>query len=102
MLDMCRQCHISLNNMKCIFSTPFGIFLGHVVCIQGLLVDPTNIVVILNLPPPKSVRWLRAILGHTGYYMNFINGYAQITRVDGTDVEKGHQISMERGLSVGI
>jgi hypothetical protein len=22
--------------------------------------------------------------------------------VDGTDVEKGHQISMERGLSVGI
>jgi hypothetical protein len=65
--------------MKCIFSTPFGIFLGHVVCIQGLLVDPANIVVILNLPLPKSMHWLRAILGHTGYYMKFVNGYAHIT-----------------------
>jgi hypothetical protein len=32
MLERCRQCHISLNIKKCIFSTPFGILLGHVVC----------------------------------------------------------------------
>jgi hypothetical protein len=31
MLDMCRQCKISLNIKKSIFSTPFGILLGHVV-----------------------------------------------------------------------
>jgi hypothetical protein len=55
MLDRCRQCHISLNIKKCIFNAPFGILLGHVVCKQGLLVDPAKIVVIVNLPPPKSV-----------------------------------------------
>jgi hypothetical protein len=30
--------------------------LGHVVCKQGLLVDPVKIVVIVDLPPPTSVQ----------------------------------------------
>jgi hypothetical protein len=79
MLESCRQCQISLNIKKCIFSTNFGIFLGHVVCKQVLLIDPIKIVVIVNLPPPKSVHQLKSTLGHTGYYMKFIRGYAQIT-----------------------
>jgi hypothetical protein len=53
--------------------------LGHIVCKQGLLVDPAKIAVIVNLPPPKIVCHLRATLGHTGYYKIFIKGYAQIT-----------------------
>jgi hypothetical protein len=44
-----------------------------------LLVDPTKIEVILELEPPTSVKKLRAMLGRTGYYRKFINGYAQIT-----------------------
>jgi hypothetical protein len=55
MLERCRKCQISLNFKKCIFGTPFGILLGHIVCKQGLLVDPAKIAVIVNLPPPKSV-----------------------------------------------
>jgi hypothetical protein len=65
MLERCRQCQISLNIKKCIFGTPFGILLGHIVCKQGLLVDPAKIAVIVNLPAPKTVRQLRAMLGHT-------------------------------------
>jgi hypothetical protein len=49
------------------------------VCKQGLLVDPTKIVVIVNLPPPNSVHQLRETLGYTAYYRKFIKGYAQIT-----------------------
>ena len=56
MFEICRQCQISLNINKCIFGTPFRILLGHIVCKQGLLVDPTKIIVIVNLPPPKLVR----------------------------------------------
>jgi hypothetical protein len=41
--------------------------------------DPANIAVIVNLPPPKSMRQLRATLRHTRYYKFFIKGYAQIT-----------------------
>jgi hypothetical protein len=32
MLERCRHCQISLNINKCIFSAPFGILLGHVLC----------------------------------------------------------------------
>jgi hypothetical protein len=42
-------------------------------------VDPANIAIIVNLPPPKSVWKLRETLGHTGYYKKIIKGYAKIT-----------------------
>jgi putative transposase len=32
MLELCRQCQISLNTKICIFRTPFRILLGHIVC----------------------------------------------------------------------
>lgn len=49
-----------------------------------MMVDPTNMSIIVNLPPPNSVRQLRTTLGHTGYYRKFIKGYVQIT----TSMEK--------------
>ena len=79
MLEKCRQYQISLNLKKCIFCAPFGILLGHIVCRQGLMVDPVKIVIIVNLPAPNSVKQLRTVLGHTGYYRKFIKGYAKIT-----------------------
>jgi hypothetical protein len=48
------------------------------VCKQGLLVDPAKIVVIVNLPPPRSGCQLQSTLGHIGYYRKFITGYAKI------------------------
>ena len=78
MLSKCRQHQISLNLKKCIFCVPFGILLGHIVCRQGLMVEPVNIAVIINLPPPNLVRKLCTTLGHIGYYKKFIKGYSQI------------------------
>jgi hypothetical protein len=46
MLDKCRKCQIALNLNKCIFFSPFGVLLGHIVCKQGLLVDPSKISII--------------------------------------------------------
>jgi hypothetical protein len=60
MLDKCRQCQISLNLKKCILFSPFGVFLGHIVCKKNLLVDPSKISIIVYLPPPTSVRHLRS------------------------------------------
>jgi hypothetical protein len=53
--------------------------LGHIICNQGLLVDPSKIAIIVDLPPPMSVKQLRTTLGHIGYYRKLIEGYAQIT-----------------------
>jgi hypothetical protein len=48
-------------------------------CKQGLLVYPSNISIIVDIPPPTSIRQLHTALGHTGYDRKFIKGYAQIT-----------------------
>ena len=53
--------------------------LGHIVCQQGLLVDPSKIAIIVDFSPPTSVKQLCTVLGHIGYYKKFIKGYAQIT-----------------------
>ena len=53
--------------------------LGHVVFHDGIMVDSVEFVIILYLPPPTSVTQLRSVLGHTGYYRNFIRGYVEIT-----------------------
>eukprot|EP00253_Pinus_taeda_P016378 PITA_16378 len=79
MLDTCRKYQIVLNMKKCLFCVPFGIFLGHVVRKQGLMVDLAKIGVIVNLEAPRSVKQLHAMSGHTGYYEKFIKAYAQIT-----------------------
>ena len=79
MLPKCRQHQISLNLKKCILCVPFGILLGHIVSRQGLMVDPSKISIIVNLPPPNSVKQLCTTLGHIGYYKKIIKGYAQIT-----------------------
>ena len=79
MLEICRQHQIPLNSKKCIFCAPFGMLLGHIVCKQGLLVEPTMFAHILSFPPPKNVKQLRAKLGHIRYYCKFISGYVMIT-----------------------
>jgi hypothetical protein len=47
---------IALNLKKCILFSPFGVLLGHIVCKQGFLVDPSKIAIIVDLPPPTSIR----------------------------------------------
>lgn len=78
-LDACQKHQISLNIKKCIFCVPFGILLGHIVFRQGMMVDPTKIAVIIKFPVPTMEKQLRSILGHTGYYKKFIQGYPLIT-----------------------
>eukprot|EP00253_Pinus_taeda_P020837 PITA_20837 len=79
MLDTCQRHQIVLNLNKCTFLVPFGNLLSHVVCKKGLMVDPAKVTVILNLQVPCNVKQLHTMLGHTGYYHNFIKGYVQIT-----------------------
>ena len=79
MLEWCRQIQLSLNLKKCIFLTPIGILLGHVVCKDGIKVDMGKIKIILDLKPLTNPKQIRVFLGHTGYYRKFIRHYSDIT-----------------------
>jgi hypothetical protein len=52
--------------------------LGHHVLSEGIKVDPTNIEVIIKLPPPKTQKDVRRFLGHLGYYRRFIENFTKI------------------------
>jgi hypothetical protein len=79
MFDRCRELQISLNLMKYIFCVPHRNLLGHIVCREGVSVDPNKAMVIVNMPPPTSAKQLHSMLGHTRYYRRFIRRYANIT-----------------------
>ena len=72
MLERCRQMQLSLNIKKCLFATPTGILLGHVVCKEGIKVGIAKIKVIIDLKAPINSKQIRIYLGHTGYYRKFI------------------------------
>jgi hypothetical protein len=58
MLDRCRKLQISLNMRKFYFFVPFRNMLVHTVCREGVLVDPTKVALILNMPPPTTIKQL--------------------------------------------
>ena len=72
-LDKCRQLQVSLNLKKCIFCSPFRVLLGHIVCKDGLIVDPTKLVVIVSLVAPTIVKQLCIALRYTSYYCMFMH-----------------------------
>jgi len=60
----CRKLQISLK-FKFIFAIPFGTLLRHIVCKEGVCINLAKVAIILNMPPPTSVKKLRLKLGHT-------------------------------------
>ena len=58
---------------------PLGILLGNIVCKEGIKVYFAKIKIILNLKPPVNPKQVMVLLGHTGYYKNFIRYYSDMT-----------------------
>ena len=79
MLERWRQIQLSLNIRKCIFLTPIGILLGHIVCKEGIKVDFAKIKIILDLKPPMNPKQVRVLLGHTRYYRKSLRYYSDMT-----------------------
>jgi hypothetical protein len=73
-----REVNLKLNPKKCSFGAQQIVFLGHVVTRQGSYPNPKKVHVVKDFLVPKSMTNVRAFLGLTGYYRNFVHGYAKI------------------------
>jgi hypothetical protein len=67
-----------------------------------LLVDPSKIAIIVDFLPPTSVKQLHTMLGHIGYYKNFIKGYAQMTTPMENFVEEGLSVRLDKRMPTDL
>jgi hypothetical protein len=67
-MTQCRNNGISLNLKKCAFCVNSGVLLGHIVCEDGLLLDPRKINIIIDMPTLTSVIELKRFLGVASFY----------------------------------
>ena len=56
------------------------IVLGHKISTTGLEVDQAKVSVIEMLRPPNTVKGIRSLLGHDGFYKIFIKDFSNISR----------------------
>ena len=71
-----RQLYAKLS--KCQFWLDRVAFLGHVISVEGVSVDPHKIEAVVNWKPPKKVSEVRSFLGLARYYKNFVEGLSKI------------------------
>ena len=71
---------LKLKPSKCHFLQDKIIFLGHQVSAQGMKPGTENLKAIAEMSPPTTYTRIRKFTGMTGFFRQFIKGYAKIAK----------------------
>ena len=77
-LQILRERQLYAKFSKCQFWLDKVAFLGHVIQVEGISVDPQKIEAIVNWKPPMNVSEVRNFLGLAGYYRKFFERFSKI------------------------
>ena len=78
MLQTLRERQLYAKLSKCQFWLNRVAFLGHVISVERVSVDPQKIEAVVNWKPPKNVSEVISFLGLAGYYRKFVEGFSKI------------------------
>ena len=77
-LNILRSHNLFLKREKCQFGQTQIKYLGHLIDVEGVSVNPQKVAAMMEWPKPKTPKALRGFLGLTGYYRKFIRNYGKI------------------------
>jgi hypothetical protein len=79
-LQRLREHQLYAKFSKCEFWIKEVPFLGQVVSPEGIVVDPSKVIEVLEWKPPTTVSEVRSFLGFAGYYRRFIPNFSKIAK----------------------
>ena len=64
---------------KCSFDLTEIDFLGHIISVEGVRMDPAKVDAVANWPEPKTKRALQSFLGFANFYRRFVQAFANMS-----------------------
>ena len=80
MLDLARDEGAALKLSKCEFFSDHMLYLGHIVTVDGLRMDPKKTEGISRVDPPKNQKEMRSFAGSAQYFSKFILNFSKRMR----------------------
>ena len=79
-LQRSREHKLKMNPKKCVFGVFSSKLLGFIVSKRGIEIDPNKAKVIAKMPPSKSIKELRRLIGRLQFIRRFISQHSQRCR----------------------
>ncbi|KAL5777367.1 hypothetical protein ACOSP7_010293 [Xanthoceras sorbifolium] len=77
-LEILLSNQLFAKSTKCRFGVTEVEYLGHIISIDGVQVDPAKTQAVNNWPVPTTAKGMRGFLGLAGYYRKFIRGFGSM------------------------
>ena len=78
LLHLQKAC-LYANPKKCTFHMDTVEYLGFILSLEGLKMDPTKVAAITSWPEPCNIRDVQSFLGFCNFYCHFIDTYSEIS-----------------------
>ena len=79
-LDRLRQAGLPVDLKKSEFSVTSTKYLGFIIGIEGIAMDPDKVTIIKDWEVPTSLRGLQSFLGFCNFYRRFLKDYGRVVR----------------------